>query len=159
LLNFKRSSLDLGLPLGVSGYFAFPVRSSLALRRLSEEEDQDNPEQIIKLPPYQNVNTSLGVTIRARRSLRQFTQALMKEEEQQSNLDAFCREAVGIVSSVPLQQAVYGGRSAPKMGGGGRNGTWLRPAPARYRPMQLIWALTRCLQGARMPPAHRWSSL
>src|SRR5215471_18561117 len=33
-------------------------------------------------------------------------QALMKEEEQQSNLDAFCREAVGIVSSVPLQQAV-----------------------------------------------------
>ena len=33
-------------------------------------------------------------------------QALMKEEEQQSNLDAFCREAVGIVSSVALQQAV-----------------------------------------------------
>src|SRR5215467_10210037 len=33
-------------------------------------------------------------------------QTLMKEEEQQSNLDAFCREAVGIVSSVPLQQAV-----------------------------------------------------
>lgn len=73
LLNFKRSSLDLGLPLGVSGYFGFPVRSSLALRQLSEEEDQDNPKQIIKLPPYQNVNASLGVTIRARRSLRQFT--------------------------------------------------------------------------------------
>jgi SagB-type dehydrogenase family enzyme len=73
LLNFKRSSLDLGLPLGVSGYFGFPARSSLALRQLSEEEDQDNPEQIIKLPPYQNVDASLGVTIRARRSLRQFT--------------------------------------------------------------------------------------
>lgn len=73
LLNFKRSSLDLGLPLGVSGYFGFPARSSLALRQLSEEEDQDNPKQIIKLPPYQNVNASLGVTIRARRSLRQFT--------------------------------------------------------------------------------------
>ena len=32
-------------------------------------------------------------------------QALMKEREQESNLDAFCREAVGIVSSVPLQEA------------------------------------------------------
>ncbi len=73
LLNFKRSSLDLGLPLGVAGYFDFPARSSLALRQLREEEDQDDPGQIIKLPPYQNVNASLGVTIRARRSLRQFT--------------------------------------------------------------------------------------
>ena len=73
LLNFKRGSLDLGLPLGVSGYFGFPVRSSLTLRQLSEEEDQDNAEQIIKLPPYQNLDAPLGVTIRARRSLRQFT--------------------------------------------------------------------------------------
>jgi SagB-type dehydrogenase family enzyme len=73
LLNVKRSSLDLELPLGVSGYFGFPVRSSLSLRKLSEEEDRDNPEQIIKLPSYQNVNASVGVTIRARRSLRQFT--------------------------------------------------------------------------------------
>jgi SagB-type dehydrogenase family enzyme len=81
LLNVKRSSLDLGLPLGVSGYFGFPVRSSLALRHLSEEEDQDQPEQIIKLPPYQNVNASLGVTIRARRSLRQFTGKTMLRQQ------------------------------------------------------------------------------
>lgn len=72
LLNFKRSSLDLGLPLGVSNYFSFPSRSSLTLRHLSEQEDQDAPEQIVALPPYQNVNASLGVTIRARRSLREF---------------------------------------------------------------------------------------
>jgi SagB-type dehydrogenase family enzyme len=81
LLNFKRSSLDLGLPLGISGYFSFPSRSSLALRQLSEEEDQDNPEQIIKLPPYQHVNASLGVTIRARRSLRQFSGKAMPLQE------------------------------------------------------------------------------
>jgi SagB-type dehydrogenase family enzyme len=81
LLNFKRSSLDLELPLGVSGYFGFPSRSSVALRHLSEEEDQDNPEQIIKLPLYQNVNASLGVTIRARRSLRQFTGKTMPLQE------------------------------------------------------------------------------
>ena len=73
LLNFKRSSLDLGLPLGVAGYFDFPARSSVALRQLREEEDRDDPNQIVKLPPYENVNASLGVTIRARRSLRQFT--------------------------------------------------------------------------------------
>ena len=81
LLNFKRSSLDLGLPLGVNGYFGFPSRSSLALRQLSEEEDQDNPEEIIKLPRYQNVNASLGITIRARRSLRQFTGKTMPLQE------------------------------------------------------------------------------
>ena len=81
LLNFKRSSLDLGLPLGVSGYFGFPVRSSLTLRQLREEEDRDDPQQIIKLPPYQNVNASLGVTIRARRSLRQFTGKPMPLQE------------------------------------------------------------------------------
>jgi len=81
LLNFKRSSLDLGLGLGVSGYFGFPSRSSLALRQLGEEEDRDDPQQIVKLPPYQNVNASLGVTIRARRSLRQFSGKPMPLQE------------------------------------------------------------------------------
>jgi hypothetical protein len=33
-------------------------------------------------------------------------QALVKEEEQESDVDAFCREAVGIAWSVPLQQAM-----------------------------------------------------
>jgi SagB-type dehydrogenase family enzyme len=73
LLNFKRSSLDLGVPLGVSGYFAFPARSSLALRHYGEETPEDSSSDIIALPPYQTVNASLGVTIRARRSRREFT--------------------------------------------------------------------------------------
>jgi SagB-type dehydrogenase family enzyme len=81
LLNFKRSSLDIGVPLGVSGYSGFPARSSLALRQLGEQEDHQAPEQIIKLPAYQNVNASLGVTIRARRSLREFTGKTMPLEE------------------------------------------------------------------------------
>jgi SagB-type dehydrogenase family enzyme len=81
LLNFKRSSLDMGVALGVTGYFDFAARSSLALRQLGEEEDQHTPEQIIKLPPYQNVNDSLGVTIRARRSLRQFSGRTMPLQE------------------------------------------------------------------------------
>src|SRR5215471_4817340 len=33
-------------------------------------------------------------------------QALMKQQEQENNLDAFCREAVDIARSVPLQQVV-----------------------------------------------------
>jgi hypothetical protein len=33
-------------------------------------------------------------------------QAFVKEEEQESDLDALCREAVGIAWSVPLQQIV-----------------------------------------------------
>src|ERR1700745_3831318 len=33
-------------------------------------------------------------------------QALVKEEEQESDVDAFCRQAVGIARSVPPQQAV-----------------------------------------------------
>ncbi|HEY6176287.1 MAG TPA: SagB family peptide dehydrogenase [Kofleriaceae bacterium] len=73
LLNFKRSSLDMGLALGVTGYSDFPARSSLALRQLGEDEERHTPDEVIKLPPYQNVNDALGVTIRARRSLRQFT--------------------------------------------------------------------------------------
>ena len=73
LLNYKRCSLDLALPLGVGGYFGFPARSSISMRPLSEEEDHERPHQVIKLPPYQNINASLGVTIRARRSLRQFS--------------------------------------------------------------------------------------
>ncbi|HXO08186.1 MAG TPA: SagB/ThcOx family dehydrogenase [Solirubrobacteraceae bacterium] len=81
LLNYKRSSLDLGLPIGVSGYFGFPARGSLALRHLSDEEAQDNPDEIVRLPPYQHVNASLGVTIRARRSVREFTGKTMRLQD------------------------------------------------------------------------------
>lgn len=81
LLNYKRSSLDLGLALGVSNYFGFASRSSIALRHLSELEDHDAPDEIVELPPYQNVNASLGVTIRSRRSLREFTGDAMRLQD------------------------------------------------------------------------------
>jgi len=82
LLNFKRSSLDLALALGVSGYFWLPVAQQPDTPTAQRKKrNRDNPEQIIKLPPYQNVNASLGVTIRARRSLRQFTGRPMPLQE------------------------------------------------------------------------------
>lgn len=98
LLNFKPSSLDLGLPLGIGGYFGFPARSSLTLRHLSEEEDHDRPEEIVELPPYQSVNASLGVTIRARRSLRQFSGKTMPLQE----LSTILFYANGVTGDMPM---------------------------------------------------------
>ena len=72
LLNAKHSSLDMGLPLGVFAYSSFGVRGSLALRTLRDNE-ASQPDEIIKLPPYQNVNAPLGVALRARRSVRQMS--------------------------------------------------------------------------------------
>ena len=34
------------------------------------------------------------------------TRPFVKEEEQESNLDAFCREAIGVARSFPLQQGM-----------------------------------------------------
>jgi len=73
LLNSKRNSLDIALPLGVFAFSSFGVRGSLALRYLREEESQDKPDETIALPPYQNVNAPLGVTIRSRRSVREMS--------------------------------------------------------------------------------------
>lgn len=101
LLNFKRSSLDLGLPLGVSNYFSFAARSSVALRSLSEQEDRDAPDQIVSLPPYQNVNASLGVTIRARRSLREFTGKAMRLQQ----LSTILFYANGVTGEMPMISA------------------------------------------------------
>jgi SagB-type dehydrogenase family enzyme len=98
LLNYKRCSLDLGLPLGISGYFGFPARSSISLRGLSEEEDRDRPQEVIELPPYQKINASLGVTIRARRSLRQFSGRTMPLHE----LSTILFYANGVTGEVAL---------------------------------------------------------
>lgn len=70
LLNSKKSSIDLGLPISVFGYSAPGVVGSLVHRDLSEHETSVPP---IALPPYSNVNSSLGVTLRSRRSKRTMT--------------------------------------------------------------------------------------
>ena len=97
LLNFKRSSLDLTVPAGVAGYFDFPARSSLTLRPHREEED-GAAGRIVKLPPYQNVNASLGVTVRARRSRRQFSDRAMPLR----TLSTILYYANGVTGELPL---------------------------------------------------------
>lgn len=81
LLNSKRSSIDMGLSYGVFGYTAFGVRGSLAQRYLIEEEEHDKENNIIKLPPYKNINAPLGSVLRSRRSIRKMTEKTMSLQE------------------------------------------------------------------------------
>lgn len=81
LLNRKRNSLDLGLSYGVMGYSSFSVRGSIIQRRLAEKEEMEHTELTIKLPKYRNLKMSLGTAIRARRSIRQMSDAEMTMED------------------------------------------------------------------------------
>ena len=73
LLNAKRSSLDMGIPIGVFSYSAPGVIGSMAYRHLKDEEEQEKEDNIISLPPYKNINVSLSSVIRSRRSVRQMS--------------------------------------------------------------------------------------
>lgn len=81
LLNRKRNSLDLGLSYGVMGYSSFSVRGSIVQRKLAEQEELEHKDLTIKLPKYRNIKMSLGTAIRARRSIRQMTDASMTIED------------------------------------------------------------------------------
>lgn len=78
LLNSKRCSIDMALPLGVFSYATFPVRGSLSFRHFIDEEEQEIEGSLIKLPPYKNINAPLGAVIRSRRSVREMTGATTK---------------------------------------------------------------------------------
>ena len=71
LLNSKRNSLDMGLPIGVFAYSSFGVRASLGLRSLAEEGEGERWGGVVKLPAYKNLNASLGTVLRSRRSVRE----------------------------------------------------------------------------------------
>ncbi|MFC4766668.1 SagB family peptide dehydrogenase [Effusibacillus consociatus] len=73
LLNSRRSTIDMGLPLGVFAYAASGVLGSLVQRHLKEEEEHNVKDGTVKLPPYKNINTSLGAAIRSRRSVREMS--------------------------------------------------------------------------------------
>lgn len=74
LLNSKRNSIDLALPIGVFSYASFSVRGSLSFRHFIEEEEHEkDDDRAIKLPPYKNVNAPLGSVMRARRSIREWS--------------------------------------------------------------------------------------
>src|SRR5205807_7696031 len=68
LLNFRRSEADLGVVIGANNYLNPSVVGALAHRDLQETE-----EDLISLPPYQNVRADLGPVIRSRRSVRHYS--------------------------------------------------------------------------------------
>lgn len=70
LLNAKRSSIDLALPLGVFSYSTLGTRGSLSFRDLLEEEVKQQ-NITVELPNYMKVNAPLGAIIRSRRSVRE----------------------------------------------------------------------------------------
>lgn len=81
LLNSKRSSLELGMPLGVYNYSSsIGVKGCLSNRILGEEVIADNNE-IIQLPKYMQLKQSLGSVIRSRRSIREMGKKPMTLEE------------------------------------------------------------------------------
>lgn len=73
LLNSKRSTIDMGLPIGVFSYAAPGVLGSMAQRHLRDEEEHEKEGNTINLPPYKNINTPLAVVMRSRRSIREMS--------------------------------------------------------------------------------------
>lgn len=71
LLNAKRSSLEIGMPMGVFHYTSsVGVKGALSNRQLKEENIADNSETV-ELPRYLPLKESLGAVIRSRRSIRE----------------------------------------------------------------------------------------
>jgi SagB-type dehydrogenase family enzyme len=68
LLNFRRSEADLGIVIGANNYSNPMVVGSLANRGLEENE-----ENLIDLPPYENVRAPVSAIIRSRRSIRRYS--------------------------------------------------------------------------------------
>lgn len=73
LLNAKRSSIDMALPIGVSSYTNFFARGPLSFRNYIEEEEHEKPENVVSLPEYKKINAPLGAVIRSRRSIREMS--------------------------------------------------------------------------------------
>jgi SagB-type dehydrogenase family enzyme len=68
LLNFRRSEADLGVVIGTNNYSLPMALGALAIRDLEEDE-----EDLISLPPHQNVGAPLSSVVRSRRSVRHYS--------------------------------------------------------------------------------------
>lgn len=68
LLNFRRSEADLGVVIGANNYQNPKVVGTIANRGLEENEDD-----LIFLPPYENVRVAVSALVRSRRSVRHYS--------------------------------------------------------------------------------------
>jgi SagB-type dehydrogenase family enzyme len=86
LLNAKRSSLEIGMPMGVFHYSSsIGVKGALSHRELKEENIIDN-SRTIALPRYLPLKASLGSVLRARRSIREMGSTPLSMEQLSSLL-------------------------------------------------------------------------
>ena len=86
LLNAKRSSLEMGMPMGVFHYSSsIGVKGCLSNRILKEENAEEHGETI-KLPKYLPLKESLGSVIRSRRSVREMGKTPLTMEQLSSLL-------------------------------------------------------------------------
>jgi SagB-type dehydrogenase family enzyme len=96
LLNFRRSEADLGVVIGTNNFSLPMAVGSIAARGLEENEDD-----LIALPPYQNERAPLGPVIRSRRSIRRFAGKPISLQE----LSTVLAHAAGITGRMELQDA------------------------------------------------------
>jgi SagB-type dehydrogenase family enzyme len=68
LLNFRRSEAEIGLLVGTNNYTIPTVVAALAHRDLEEDNDD-----LMPLPEFENVREPLGPLIRCRRSVRRYS--------------------------------------------------------------------------------------
>ncbi len=71
LLNAKKSTIDLSLPVGTFSYSTLAPRASLSFRKYLEE-DVHKHNRAVPLPEPLKVNSPLGAVIKSRRSIREF---------------------------------------------------------------------------------------
>jgi len=121
LLNFRRSEADFGVVVGTNNYTLPMAVGSQATRDLEEDE-----ENLIPLPPYQNVRAPIGPVIRTRRSVRDYTGKALSLQDLSTllyysagvsgRLDLEHRQetvALGEYDHIALRTAVSGGGLYP----------------------------------------------
>lgn len=81
LLNAKRSSLEMGMPVGVYNYSSsIGIKGCLSNRQLEEENIIENTATV-QLPKYLPLKQSIGAVIRSRRSVREMGEKPITMEE------------------------------------------------------------------------------
>ncbi|MCW3051454.1 MAG: sagB [Chthonomonadales bacterium] len=68
LLNFRRSEADFGIVVGTNNY-----TMPMAVGAMANRDTEEDEENFIPLPPFQNVRAPIGPVIRSRRSVRQYS--------------------------------------------------------------------------------------
>ncbi len=93
LLNFRRSSMDISMGIGVGNY-----HSPGAIQSIACEELREDPRELTPLPPPRELKATLSGTIQKRRSFREFSGKPVDLKD----LGTILHLAQGITGDAPL---------------------------------------------------------